>query len=179
MPLSIVKNSSPMLRSPMPACFYEGSVILDNVSGDQNRASAVSENPNGNGLEVTATPLILCVDDEAIGLQIRKVVLERAGYRVVTALNGTTGLGLFAEYPVDAVILDYSMPDMNGDQVAHQMRRSRATVPILLLSAYVNLPPEVTASVDFILTKGAGPVILIEKVQEMLASSRPATEDSH
>jgi CheY-like chemotaxis protein len=127
---------------------------------------------------VTATPLILCVDDEAIGLQIRKVVLEQAGYRVVTALNGTTGLGLFTEYPVDAVILDYSMPDMTGDQVALEMRKSRAAVPILLLSAYVNLPPEVTASVDFTLTKGDGPVILIEKVQEMLASSRPATEDT-
>jgi CheY-like chemotaxis protein len=126
---------------------------------------------------LTAIPLILCVDDEAIGLQIRKAVLERAGYHVVTALTGAAGLGLFAQHSVDAVILDYSMPDMNGDQVAAAMRKSRATVPILLLSAYVDLPLEVISSVNFTLTKDDGPATLIEKVHEMLALSRPATED--
>lgn len=126
---------------------------------------------------MTANPLILCIDDESLGLQIRKVVLERAGYRVLTALDGATGLVLFAEYPVDAVVLDYSMPDMNGGEIAAAMRIAKTWVPILLLSAYVDLPPEVIQSVDFILTKGDGPMVLMEKVQEMLASYRATTED--
>jgi CheY-like chemotaxis protein len=117
---------------------------------------------------VSADPLILCIDDEALGLQIRKAVLERAGYRVLTALDGASGLNLFCDHSVDAVILDYYMPGMNGGEVAVEMRRTRAEVPILLLSAYINLPTDVVKSVDFTLLKGDRPESLMEKVQEML-----------
>ncbi len=136
------------------------------------------ENTGRNGYRVTAIPLILCIDDEALGLQIRKAVLERAGYRVVTAQDGNSGLNFFTGNTVDAVILDYSMPGMNGGEVAIAMRKSKAATPILLLSAYVDLPPEVVRSVSCILTKGDGPTTLIEKVQEMLASNRANSEDS-
>jgi CheY-like chemotaxis protein len=62
------------------------------------------------------------------------------------------------------------MPGMNGGEVAAQMRRTRAEVPILLLSAYIDLPTEVVQSVDFTLMKGDGPAVLMEKLQEMLAA---------
>src|SRR5271165_4276959 len=117
---------------------------------------------------VTASPLILCIDDEALGLQIRKAVLERAGYRVLTALDGASGLNLFADQPVDGVILDYFMPVMDGGQVAIAMRKQRPDVPILLLSAYINLPPEVVQMVDFTVLKGEGPVELLARVRQML-----------
>lgn len=121
---------------------------------------------------VAADSLILCIDDEALGLQIRKVVLERAGYRVLTALDGVSGLAVFRQHPVDAVILDYFMPGMTGGQVAAEMRRARADIPILLLSAYVDLPTDVIQSVDFTLMKGDRPEMLMEKIQEMLGSRR-------
>jgi len=54
--------------------------------------------------------LVLCVDDELIGLQVRKILLERAGYRVLTAPDGAAGLEVFAAEPVEVVVLDYSMP---------------------------------------------------------------------
>jgi len=112
--------------------------------------------------------LILCIDDEPLGLQIRKAVLERAGYRVVTAMDGPTGLSIFARESVDAVVLDYAMPTMSGADVALEMRRIRRNVPILLLSAYVNLPPEVTGMVDLTILKGDGPEVLLAKVRELL-----------
>ncbi len=87
------------------------------------------------------SPLVLCVDDELIGLQVRKILLERAGYRVLTAPDGPEGLVLFNEEPVEAVVLDYSMPGMDGGEVASRMRQIKPKVPILLLSAYVGLPP--------------------------------------
>jgi CheY-like chemotaxis protein len=117
---------------------------------------------------VAASPLILCVDDEALGLQIRKAVLERAGYRVLTALDGSTGLNLFFDQPVEGVILDYFMPGMDGGQVAAAMRKQRPEVPILLLSAYINLPPEVVQMVDFTVLKGEGPVELLARIRQML-----------
>jgi CheY-like chemotaxis protein len=116
--------------------------------------------------------LILCIDDEALGLQIRKTVLERAGYRVVTAMDGPTGLGIFARESVDAVVLDFSMPTMSGADVAIEIRRMRQDVPILLLSAYVNLPSEVTGVVDSTILKGDGPEVLLAKVREMLPEER-------
>jgi len=127
---------------------------------------------------VTTSSLILCIDDEALGLQIRKVVLERVGYRVLTALDGASGLALFGEHPVDAVILDYYMPGMHGGEVGARMRMLRAEVPILLLSAYVDLPPEVIKSVDFTMMKGDRPEMLMEKVQEMLALPRASTRST-
>lgn len=113
-------------------------------------------------------PLILCIDDEALGLQIRKTVLERAGYRVMTAMDGPTGLNIFAKESVDAVVLDYAMPGMSGLEVAAEIRRLRRAVPILLLSAYVNLPPETAGMVDLMILKGDGPDVLLAKVQEAL-----------
>ena len=119
-------------------------------------------------MEAVTGPLILCIDDEALGLQIRKAVLEREGYRVLTALDGSSGLNLFTGEPVEGVILDYFMPGMDGGQVAIAMRRQRPEVPILLLSAYVNLPPEIVTMVDFTVLKGEGPKELLAKVRRML-----------
>lgn len=114
------------------------------------------------------TPTILCIDDEALGLQIRRAVLERAGYRVLTAVDGPTGLSLFRDHAVDVVVLDYYMPEMDGGVVADAMRRERPEVPILLLSAYINLPPDVVSLVDVTLLKGEGPIELLGKLRQML-----------
>jgi CheY-like chemotaxis protein len=116
-------------------------------------------------------PLILCIDDEELGLQIRKIVLEREGYRVLTALDGPKGLSVFSSEPVDAVVLDYFMPAMNGGEVAAEMRRLKPEVPIILLSAYINLPLEVIRTVDSTILKGDGPSVLLAKVREVLPST--------
>ncbi|MDE1175399.1 MAG: response regulator [Edaphobacter sp.] len=112
--------------------------------------------------------LILCVDDELIGLHVRKVLLERAGYRVLTAQDGGAGLRLFENEPVEAVVLDYSMPGMHGGEVAGRMRQIKPDVPILLLSAYIGLPPEVTRLVNLYMTKGEGAPVLLQKLDMLL-----------
>jgi CheY-like chemotaxis protein len=112
--------------------------------------------------------LVLCVDDELVGLQIRKILLERAGYRVLTAPDGPSGLEIFAAEPVEAVVLDYSMPGMDGGEVAVRMRQTKPQVPIILLSAYIGLSAEVTSVVDLHMTKGEGAPILLEKLSSLL-----------
>lgn len=116
------------------------------------------------------SPLILCVDDERVGLEVRRMLLERAGYRVLTALDGAAGLDLFAREPIEAVVLDFSMPGMTGDQVARNMRAVKPSVPILMLSAYTSLPPEVTRLVDLYMTKGEGAPALLERLGDLLPS---------
>jgi CheY-like chemotaxis protein len=107
-------------------------------------------------------------------LRIRRTVLEHAGYRVLIAEDGPTGLELFRGNAVDGVVLDYYMPEMDGGAVAEAMRRERPQVPIMLLSAYINLPPETVALVDVTLLKGEGPRELLEKLRLMLKSGRAA-----
>ena len=112
--------------------------------------------------------LVLCVDDELVGLQVRKILLERAGYRVLTAQDGPSGLEIFNANPIEAVVLDYSMPGMHGGEVAARMRQAKPHVPILLLSAYMGLSTEVTSVVDLYMTKGEGAPVLLEKLASLL-----------
>ena len=83
---------------------------------------------------------ILCIDDQWNGLIGRKIFLESNGYEVLEATGGDEGLKLFLSHSVDAVVLDYQMPGMNGDVVAAKMKRAKSHVPIMLLSAYGPLP---------------------------------------
>lgn len=119
--------------------------------------------------------LVLCVDDELIGLKVRKILLERAGYQVLTAIDGVNGLALFEAHPVEAVVLDYSMPGMHGGEVATRMRQIKPRVPILLLSAYIGLPGEVTSLVDLYMTKGEGAPVLLQKLESLLQQPVSAT----
>jgi len=96
---------------------------------------------------------ILCIDDHWNGLIGRKMFLESNGYEVLEATGGDEGLRLFRTHPVDAVVVDYQMPGMNGDVVAARMKRLKANIPILLLSAYGPLPENKLQSVDTFLTK--------------------------
>ncbi len=120
-------------------------------------------------MKPTKTHLILCVDDEVVGLRVRKILLERAGYKVLTAEDGHAGIELFANQPVDAVVLDYAMPGMHGGEVAKKMRQTKPEVPILLLSAYVGLPEEVSGLVDIYMTKGEGAPALLSKLGNLLS----------
>jgi CheY-like chemotaxis protein len=115
---------------------------------------------------------ILCVDDEATGLAVRKMLLESRGYRILTAENGRDALVLFSAEDVDLVVLDYSMPGMNGDIVAEKMKELRPEIPIVLLSAYVDLPTETLALVDKSITKGEPPPVLLGTIEQLLGDSR-------
>lgn len=117
---------------------------------------------------VNPSHLILCVDDEVLGLQVRKILLERAGYEVLTALDGLSGLEVFASQPIQAVILDYTMPGMNGGEVANRMRATKPEIPILLLSANISLPDDITALVDVYMTKGEGAPMLLRNLASVL-----------
>ena len=77
---------------------------------------------------------ILCIDDEEPALVLRRLVLENAGYRVFTALTGKKGIEVFRYQPIDVVILDYWMADMDGLDVAVQLKTLSPKTPIIMLS---------------------------------------------
>ena len=62
------------------------------------------------------------------------------GNTVLTALSGSKGLELASTHPVDVVIVDYCMPEMNGPEVAIEIKRLRPHAPIIMLSGAVDIP---------------------------------------
>lgn len=115
-----------------------------------------------------AKATILCIEDHWKGLIARKMLLEKNGYEVLEASGVAEGLKLFLSRNVDAVLLDYQMPGMNGDAIAEKMKRIHKHVPIMLLSAYGPLPKKKLRSVDSFLTKSQPENVLLSKLQGLL-----------
>ena len=79
---------------------------------------------------------ILLVDDEESIQLLYREEFEEEGYAVDSARNGTEALAKFMENPPDLVLLDINMPGLNGIEVLRKMKEMRATLPIILNSAY-------------------------------------------
>ncbi len=110
---------------------------------------------------------ILCIDDHQNALAGWSLYLHGAGYGVMTASQAAEGLELFGTRSVDAVLLDYTMPGMDGYQVSRAMKRIKPGVPIILFSGHV-LPKEASDTVDAVLFKGEPPQKVLSKLDELL-----------
>jgi CheY-like chemotaxis protein len=117
--------------------------------------------------------IVLCVDDEVIGLQVRKFLLERQGYTVLTATRGEDGLRLFEDHDIDLVVLDYRMPGMTGGAVASLMKSMKPEVPIILFTAYLSLPKNDVANVDAVVVKGDATEALLKRVADFTQRVSP------
>ena len=100
--------------------------------------------------------VVLCVDDEDAIRCLLESVLEQFGYSALVASSGREALRLAAQHRADAVILDYAMPDMNGGEVAREMKRLRPDVPIILFSGSQDIQSSAFMYVDAFVPKGEG-----------------------
>jgi two-component system, cell cycle sensor histidine kinase and response regulator CckA len=80
---------------------------------------------------------VLVVDDEAGVRAIARETLKRAGFQVTTASSGVEALGLLIDDSTfDAVLLDMTMPDMNGIEAFRLIKEHQPELPIVLTSGY-------------------------------------------
>jgi two-component system OmpR family response regulator len=79
-------------------------------------------------------PSILVVDDESHIRDVVRYALERDGFDVVCATNGVEALAAVRAHPIDLVVLDIVMPELDGLSVCRRLREERA-VPIVFLSS--------------------------------------------
>jgi DNA-binding response OmpR family regulator len=87
---------------------------------------------------------ILVIDDNPDVLDILRIALEIEGYEVMVANGGTAGLTKLQEECPDLILLDYSMPDMSGIDVAKQARMVHDDLPIIFITAHGNFAdPEI------------------------------------
>jgi class 3 adenylate cyclase/FixJ family two-component response regulator len=82
-----------------------------------------------------ASETILVIDDSQDNLLfLKQYVLEPAGYRVLTAPDGSTGLAEVEKCRPDLLLIDLQMPNMNGIEVIRALRRRRLRLPMILMA---------------------------------------------
>lgn len=123
------------------------------------------------------TPLILCVDDESIPLSLRKSVLQKAGYSVITASSGREALEIVLRQEVDLVLTDYLMPGISGTELTRELKKIKPQLPVVLYSG-VNEIPDDAVSADLFISKVEGPARMCEKLQAILTQRSVGPETS-
>jgi signal transduction histidine kinase len=106
---------------------------------------------------VRASMRILVVEDEPLVREVLGVYLMEDAHDVVLAKNGREGVEKFkGEGPFDLVMTDRAMPEMNGDQLAEEIKKLNPTQPIILLTGFGDLMTgagECPAGVDLVVSK--------------------------
>ena len=79
---------------------------------------------------------ILVVDDEEMQREMLKGFLQKQGFQVLTAADGREALRLFADLPLQLVLLDHRMPDLTGDQVLARMKEINPLTRAIMITAF-------------------------------------------
>ncbi len=98
----------------------------------------------------SSQPTILCVEDNKAYLRLRKAVLEREGYLVLTASTGSEALSILRREPVCLVLSDHMLRGTTGVALATRMKKMKPHFPVVLYSGQV---PEAMGSVDCFISK--------------------------
>ena len=124
---------------------------------------------------------ILIIDDDVDTLRLVGLMLQRQGYEISAASNGTQGLAKALEERPNLILLDVMMPDMDGYEVTRRLRKNPVTVsiPILMFTAKTQLDDKVIGfevGADDYLTKPTHPTELQAHVKVLLARQKDVTE---
>lgn len=116
---------------------------------------------------------ILIVEDESELVKVLRSYLEQAGFTVLTAQRGDTGLSIWEHKRPDLVLLDLNLPGMDGLDVAREIRRKSST-PIIMLTARVEETDELIGlelGADDYIAKPFSPRLVVARVRALLRRS--------
>jgi CheY-like chemotaxis protein len=114
----------------------------------------------------TGSPPVLCIDDRPQVLELRKATLESHGYCVKLASSGYTAMKMLEQTPVAAVLLEYKMEGMDAEAVACHIKQRFPNLPIILLSAYSDMPERILWLVDEYVMKSELPERLVRIIDQ-------------
>ena len=115
---------------------------------------------------------ILVIEDNEDNLALIRLLLERADYEVFAAMDGSTGLRLASQEQPDIILLDLAMPDMDGWEVAREIKANIRTknIPIIAVTAHA-LPKDrdraLAAGCDAFIVKPFSIVKLIGEIENL------------
>jgi CheY-like chemotaxis protein len=116
---------------------------------------------------VSSNITILCVDDEETPRILRKLILQKQGYQVITAASGVEALELLDGANINLVLSDLMMPGMSGTELTKSVKSMRPTMPVILISGVNEIPADASYADRFI-SKVGGPELLFQTVIDVL-----------
>jgi DNA-binding response OmpR family regulator len=123
---------------------------------------------------------ILLIDDDARLAAMVSEYLGAAGYRVTTAASGASGLERLGAQSYDALVLDLSLPDMDGLEVCRRLR-ARSDLPVLMLTARGEATDRIVGlelGADDYLPKPFEPRELLARLKALLRRAKRGANDS-
>ena len=103
------------------------------------------------------SPTLLCIDDRPQMFELPKATLESRGYCLKLASSGYTAIKTLEETSVAAVLLEYKQEGIDAEAVACHIKQRFPSLPIILLSAYCEIPERILWLVDDYVMKGEMP----------------------
>lgn len=122
---------------------------------------------------------VLVVDDESSIVTLLKYNLEEAGFEVITASDGSTGLNLALSDHPDVIVLDWMLPHMDGMEVCKELRSKKIQTPIIMLTAKDEEFDKVLGlelGADDYMTKPFSPREVTARVKAMIRRSGMSSE---
>ncbi|MBK6695720.1 MAG: response regulator [Myxococcales bacterium] len=118
-----------------------------------------------------ASAHVLLVDDNPMGLEILEVRLKALGHRTTIAQNGELAIACVERDRPDIVVLDVTMPELNGYQACRAIKRIDKNIPVIILTAKTDPADRFWAmqsGADAFLNKPIDPATVIQKVTALL-----------
>src|SRR5690625_3702841 len=113
---------------------------------------------------------VLIIEDERNVIDVIEAYLIKASYSVVSSVNGKEGLSLFYQHNPDIIVLDLMLPDMTGEEICKEIRRT-SNVPVIMLTAKSAVEDRVmglSIGADDYLVKPFSPKELVMRVRTVL-----------
>ncbi len=130
----------------------------------------------------TGQGLVMVVDDEPVVRRYARESLERSGFEVLTAPDGPNAIEIFRQHghEIAAVLLDLTMPKMDGHQVLKELRKMRESVRVVLSSGYDEHEVMESLSSDTagFIQKPYEPKELVRKLNEVIRAERSSGSGS-
>lgn len=123
---------------------------------------------------------VLVADDEAEVIELLKLYLEKDGFKVLSAENGVTALGIASAEKLDCAVLDVMMPELNGFQLLKKIRE-KSDIPVIMLTARVASADKVLGldmGADDYVTKPFDPLELCARIKANIRRFHSSTSES-
>ena len=163
--------AGPILLGPRPKA---ASNFPELLMVQQNNSSPESDAHLSSAESDRQISVLLAEDDRALR-RFLEVVLERAGYQVISASDGLEAMKLVLSSPIDVVVTDAMMPNLNGHEFCRFLRNSPTLshLPVILLSALERKDANQNAEqADAFLSKPVSGESLVECIEKLLARKK-------